>query len=217
MTAQRKLFLGARLKRLRRERGLNQSAMAGELGISASYLNHLERNQRPVTAGVLLRLAEAFDVDMQGLRRPKAATRAASTQLAEIFADPMLADLGVQPLRAGRAGRQCARGRRGGRAALHRPPRAAAPAGDGRRRRADPRALITPETWVRDYIQAQRNHFPSSRKRRRDARRRARRTRCRSPSRCASASRRRAASTSASSPPEMLEDASQHYDLQRRG
>ena len=25
---------------------------------------------------------------------------------------------------------------------------------------ADPRVLITPETWVRDYIQAQRNHFP---------------------------------------------------------
>ena len=62
---QRKLFLGARLKRLRRERGLNQSQMADELGISASYLNHLERNQRPVTAGVLLRLAEAFDVDVK--------------------------------------------------------------------------------------------------------------------------------------------------------
>jgi predicted transcriptional regulator len=25
---------------------------------------------------------------------------------------------------------------------------------------ADPRVLITPETWVRDYIQAQRNHYP---------------------------------------------------------
>jgi len=25
---------------------------------------------------------------------------------------------------------------------------------------ADPRVLITPETWVRDYIQAQRNHWP---------------------------------------------------------
>ena len=58
--AQRKLFLGARVKRLRRERGLNQSQMADELGISASYLNHLERNQRPVTAGILLRLAEIF-------------------------------------------------------------------------------------------------------------------------------------------------------------
>ena len=30
----------------------------------------------------------------------------------------------------------------------------------GEERRADPRALITPETWVRDYIQSQRNHWP---------------------------------------------------------
>ena len=25
---------------------------------------------------------------------------------------------------------------------------------------SDPRTLITPETWVRDYIQSQRNHYP---------------------------------------------------------
>ena len=30
----------------------------------------------------------------------------------------------------------------------------------GRSDGADPRSLITPETWVRDYIQAQRNHYP---------------------------------------------------------
>ena len=53
------------MRRLRRDRGLNQAAMADEIGISASYLNHLERNQRPVTAGILLRLAEAFDIDMK--------------------------------------------------------------------------------------------------------------------------------------------------------
>ena len=34
MTAERKLFLGARLRRLRRELGLNQSAMAAEIGVS---------------------------------------------------------------------------------------------------------------------------------------------------------------------------------------
>ena len=51
--AERKLYLGRRMKRLRREVGLNQSAMAAEIGVSPSYLNHLERNQRPVTAQVL--------------------------------------------------------------------------------------------------------------------------------------------------------------------
>src|SRR5436309_10136865 len=92
--AQRKLFLGARVKRLRRERGLNQSQMADELGISASYLNHLERNQRPVTAGILLRLAEIFDVDVKAFAS-EAGDSGGANQLAEIYSDPMLADLGV--------------------------------------------------------------------------------------------------------------------------
>ncbi len=50
----RKLFLGPRLRRLRRDLGLTQAAMAEDLGLSPSYLNLLERNQRPVTAQVLL-------------------------------------------------------------------------------------------------------------------------------------------------------------------
>src|SRR5687768_16920879 len=92
--AQRKLLLGARLKRLRRDRGLNQSAMADQLGISPSYLNHLERNQRPVTAGILLRLAEAFDVDVKTFAS-EGGEVAGADQLTEIFSDGMLADLGV--------------------------------------------------------------------------------------------------------------------------
>ena len=92
--AERKLYLGGRVRRLRRELGLNQSAMAAEIGISPSYLNHLERNQRPVTAQVLLRLAEAYNVDL----RTFAAEGPDGTgvdQLAEIFADPMFADIGI--------------------------------------------------------------------------------------------------------------------------
>src|SRR3954449_11476723 len=91
----RKLFLGARLKRLRRERGLNQSQMAEGLGISGSYLNHLERNQRPVTAGILLRLAESFDVDVRSFAAEGGDTGGA-TQLGEVFSDPMLAALGAR-------------------------------------------------------------------------------------------------------------------------
>src|SRR3954467_13959884 len=90
----RKLFLGARIKRLRRDRGLNQSQMADELGISASYLNHLERNQRPVTAGILLRLAETFDIDIKAFAS-EGGDPAGAQQLGEVFSDPMLADLGI--------------------------------------------------------------------------------------------------------------------------
>ncbi len=158
MAMQRKLFLGARLKRLRRGRGLNQSAMAEELGISASYLNHLERNQRPVTAGILLRLAESFDVDIKAFASDSG-DLAGANQLAEIFSDAMLADLGL-----GRAelveladnAPSVAEGVARLYTALRELQRQPVEGEGG----ADPRVLITPETWVRDHIQAQRNHFP---------------------------------------------------------
>ncbi|MGF1425258.1 short-chain fatty acyl-CoA regulator family protein [Kitasatospora sp. LaBMicrA B282] len=59
----RKIFAHAKLRRLRREHGLNQVELAQELGISTSYLNQLEHSQRPLTAAVLLRIAEVFGVD----------------------------------------------------------------------------------------------------------------------------------------------------------
>ncbi|KAF1018272.1 MAG: HTH-type transcriptional regulator PrpR [Paracidovorax wautersii] len=61
----RKVFMGVRLRRLREERGLTQAALARTLGLSASYLNQLEQNQRPLTMAVLLRLGETFGVDAQ--------------------------------------------------------------------------------------------------------------------------------------------------------
>ncbi len=45
----RKIFAGPRIRRLRNARGLTQTAMAEGLGISPSYLNLIERNQRPLT------------------------------------------------------------------------------------------------------------------------------------------------------------------------
>lgn len=159
MGTQRKLFLGARLKRLRRDRELQQSAMATQLGISASYLNHLERNQRPVTAGILLRLAEVFDVNVKSFAA-EGNEAAGVEHLGEIFSDPMFSDLGIGRYelveladnaptvaegvaRLYTALRDLQRHSHGGE-------------GDS----ADPRVLITPETWVRDFIQGSSNYFP---------------------------------------------------------
>jgi DNA-binding XRE family transcriptional regulator len=58
--ADRKLFLGGRLKRLRRDLALTQTAMAGDLGDTPCYLDHIERNQRPVSAQLLLRLGNTY-------------------------------------------------------------------------------------------------------------------------------------------------------------
>lgn len=61
----KKLFMGVRLKRLREERGLTQQALADAIGISLSYINQIENNQRPLTVAVLLKLNAAFGVDVQ--------------------------------------------------------------------------------------------------------------------------------------------------------
>lgn len=63
--ADRKLFAGARVRAFRAGLGLTQSRMAADLGVSVSYLNLIEANQRPLTAAVLLKLAATYDIDIR--------------------------------------------------------------------------------------------------------------------------------------------------------
>jgi predicted transcriptional regulator/transcriptional regulator with XRE-family HTH domain len=60
-----KTFSGARLRRLRQERGLTQAALAQALELSTSYVNQLENDQRPITVSVLIALTERFDLPPQ--------------------------------------------------------------------------------------------------------------------------------------------------------
>jgi hypothetical protein len=211
--AERKLFLGGRLRRLRRELGLNQNAMAAELAISPSYLNHLERNQRPVTAPVLLRLTQVYDIDLKSLTA-EGSEGTSVDALSEIFADPMFADIGVPryelveladsaPAVADAVARLYAavvEARR-------------QPAGEGEER--DDPVAVRPENWVRDYIQAQRNHFPYLEE--------AAETLAGAlgePAFAAEPLRRRLKDGFGIDvrlvPPDVLEGASQHYDIHRR-
>lgn len=52
--------LGLRLQRLRQRHGLTQAELARRLGLSPSYLNQIERNQRPLTLAVQQRLKDAL-------------------------------------------------------------------------------------------------------------------------------------------------------------
>src|SRR6202043_1728572 len=63
----KKLFVGPRFRRIRQQLGLSQTQIAEGLGISPSYVNLIERNQRPVTAQILLRLAGTHDLDLRDL------------------------------------------------------------------------------------------------------------------------------------------------------
>lgn len=64
MATMRKVFMGVRLRRLREERKLTQIGLARMLGLSPSYLNQIEQNQRPLTMSVLRRLSEVFKMDV---------------------------------------------------------------------------------------------------------------------------------------------------------
>ena len=89
----RKLYLGPRLRVLRRELGINQTRMAEELGVSPSYLNHLERNQRPLTAQMLLRLANTYDIDIRDF--VAGGGQGAASELTEILSDALVRDIGI--------------------------------------------------------------------------------------------------------------------------
>lgn len=87
------LLAGPAIRRLRRREGLTQSAMAAQLGISPSYLNLVERNQRPLSARLLVRLAEAFDFDPRSLRQDEAV--GGVDGLRRRLADARFADLAI--------------------------------------------------------------------------------------------------------------------------
>ncbi|EKS31858.1 short-chain fatty acyl-CoA regulator family protein [Afipia clevelandensis] len=159
----KKTFMGVRLKRLREERKLTQAALAAKLGISLSYLNQLENNQRPLTLPVLLALNATFGVDVQTFSDDDEARLI--SDLREALADPAIgepiatADLRELALNMPAVGRALV--------ALHRQYRQAAEQGAalaarlGEDRQAASAILpSTPFEEVRDFFYANNNHIP---------------------------------------------------------
>lgn len=91
----RKIFAGAKIRRLREQRGLSQSVLARMLEVSPSYLNLIEHDQRPVTAPVLIRLSETLDVSARAFSNNDEARLV--TELREVFADSFFRNAPVSP------------------------------------------------------------------------------------------------------------------------
>jgi predicted transcriptional regulator/transcriptional regulator with XRE-family HTH domain len=87
--AENKIFAGPHIRRIRTGLGLTQTAMAEALGISPSYLNLVERNQRPLTVQLILKLSETYDADLSALQGGERQGQVAA--LRAVFADPLLA------------------------------------------------------------------------------------------------------------------------------
>ncbi|OYW55351.1 MAG: XRE family transcriptional regulator, partial [Rhodobacterales bacterium 12-65-15] len=151
-----KTFIGPHLRRLRHERSETQGMMARALGISPSYVNLLENNERSVSVQVLFKLFETYGVDWREI-----ADEDGSGALADLRAalqDPVFGDTrpDLTQLRA---------------ALVHAPDLAAAFLRLHRSWQAatdqllslsegDARAInATPEAAVHNVFRRQRNHF----------------------------------------------------------
>jgi len=88
--APKKVFAGARLRALRAQHKLTQGELAARLDISASYVNQIESNQRPLTASVMLALAENFNLDLTSLATD--ASDRLVIDLREALADPVFGE-----------------------------------------------------------------------------------------------------------------------------
>ncbi|QMV73385.1 DUF2083 domain-containing protein [Comamonas piscis] len=97
----KKTFMGVKLRKLRAERNLSQIALAHTLGLSPSYLNQLEQNQRPLTVSVLLKLHRSLGVDIQQFSEDEearlvAGLREALADAPEAIALPELQEVAAQ-------------------------------------------------------------------------------------------------------------------------
>ncbi|NML76488.1 XRE family transcriptional regulator [Rhizobium sp. S-51] len=82
-----KLFIGRKVREIRQANGATQSHFADMIGISTSYLNQIENNQRPVSATVLLALAEKFGIDITELSSGQ--NDRLMSALSEALSDPL--------------------------------------------------------------------------------------------------------------------------------
>ena len=95
-----KVFIGPRLRALRLARNLSQTDFARQLGVSASLINLLERNQRSASLAMLMKLSDACQVDIAELT--KANTPITVDQLRKVLKDPAVGqlDVGIDELRS---------------------------------------------------------------------------------------------------------------------
>ncbi len=158
----KKTFVGMRLKRLREEKGLTQVALAQALGLSPSYLNQLEKNQRPLTVQVLLKINEIFGVDVQLFAEGEEGRLVAD--LREVFADPAngekvsLAELKEVAASMPAMGRSIVALHRRWRHAVERADAMAGKLGLGSGG-MEMQTAPMPYEQVRDYFYAHHNHF----------------------------------------------------------
>ncbi len=148
-------LIGRTIRRLRTEGGLSQQALAARLGISASYLNLIEHDQRGVTASLLLKLGATLQADLAALSG--STERQLESGLREVFSDPAL---GLEPVPEAELTALAGSAPAAARAvlALYRSFRVASEDASGIALPSGRRVML-PTEEARDFFQARSNHF----------------------------------------------------------
>lgn len=154
-----KTLIGPRLRQLRREHKQTQAEMARRLGVSPSYVNLLENNQRSLSVQMLMSIAESYAVDWRDLTKDETTRRL--SDLRSAVRDPVFAgdEPDIQELRgaidhAPRLVDYFLQLHRTHRTALEKILRLA---GDNP---ADELLKASPETVIHDFFRDHGNHFP---------------------------------------------------------
>ena len=79
--------LGTKVRALRRRGKLSQVELAQRLAISPSYLNLIEHNRRPLTAALLIKLAQVFELDLRTFAADH--DERLASDLLEVFSDAL--------------------------------------------------------------------------------------------------------------------------------
>jgi predicted transcriptional regulator/DNA-binding XRE family transcriptional regulator len=148
-------LIGRTIRRLRLEQGLTQQALALRLGISPSYLNLIEHDQRPVTASLLIKLGQVLTVDLAALSGTR--ERQVEAGLREVLSDPLL---GLEEVPEAEVAAMAASAPQAARAmlALYRAWRVAREDASGLALPSG-RRLLLPNEEVRDFFHDRANHF----------------------------------------------------------
>ncbi len=84
---------GAKVRAVRRRAGLSQVDLAAKLEVSASYLNLIENNKRPLPAPLLVKLAQLLELDLASFAADEDARLV--SDLLEAFSDPLFEEQGL--------------------------------------------------------------------------------------------------------------------------
>ncbi len=152
-----KTMIGKTIRRLRMDQGFSQQGLAQKLGISTSYLNLVEHDQRGVTASLLFKLTDILNVDLASLSGNQ--ERQFEVALREVFADPML---GADPVPESEIHELAGAAPNAARAilSLHRAWAGAREDSSGITLPSG-RKIMLPNEEVRDFFHDHANHFPA--------------------------------------------------------